>query len=143
MKLLDIWNSKQAWAALSALKKNPKLAYRLHKYEKLVSAELDVCDKQRDALIYEAAGETPPPPGVVKVVEVKAGTPEHASYLAKYTEFLTGTESDLPWIGVTMDALIEALGAETSNVLSEDDLDKLEPFFTEPPPKESGLTVVK
>jgi hypothetical protein len=142
VKLVTIWNSKAAWAALSALKKPPKLAYRLHKYEKLVSAELDVCEKERDRLIYEGAGKVMTP-GVVEHVELKDGTAEFKEFVAKFNEFCVGTESDLPWSGIKMDDLIDALEAERGNVLSEDELEKLEPFFTEPPPKEGSLSVVK
>lgn len=135
MKLLDIQLSASAWGVLSSLKKNPKLAYRLLKYEKKVEAELNVIEKQRNEYGCEAAG-------VASGAEwrLEPGTPEIASYNEKFNAFLQG-DSDLQWIGISMDELIEALGAETGNVLSEQDIERLEPFFTEKPKAE--LTVVK
>lgn len=130
MKLLEIHNSAGAWRTLAALKKNPKLAYRLLKYEKKVDAELAVCEQQRSAFIYEAAGVEPPEPGEQKIVQIGAETPEFAAFMAKFNEFLQG-ESDLAWIGIGMDELIDGLGSAT-NVLTERELELLEPFFTEP-----------
>lgn len=126
MKLAEIWNSARAWGVLSKLKKNPKLAYRLLKYEKKVNAELKVCNKQRETLVYEAAGVEPP-----AIVDLGSDTPEYKAFMVKFQEFMQ-SESDLEWAGISMDDLIEALGAETANVLSENDIELLEPFFTEP-----------
>lgn len=128
MKLAAIWNSSKAWEVLSKLKKNPKLAYRLLKYEKKVSAELEVLEAHRQKLVYEAAGVEPP-----AIVSLGVESPEFIAFSAKFQEFAQG-ESDLAWAGITMDDLIEALGAETANVLSEHDIELLEPFFTAPEP---------
>jgi len=127
MKLFEIWNSSKAWGTLSALKKNPKLAYRLLKYEKKVNSELEACEKHRQACVYEVSGAEPG-----SVVNIAEGTPEFAVFLKKFNEFLQG-ESDLDWIGVSLDELIDALDAEIGNVLSENDIELLEPFFTELP----------
>lgn len=132
MKLWQVAQSAPAWAALSPLKKNPKLAYRLLKYNKKVAAEVEAINAQRTALIYEAACVQPPPQGEQLLVQLGANTPQLAAFRAKYTEFLEG-DCDLEIIGITMDDLIEGLGAE-SNVLSESDLALIEPFFMQPAP---------
>lgn len=126
MKLYEIWNSSVAWSVLSRLKKNPKLAYRLLKFEKKVAAEIETCEQHRKTLVYEASGLEPP-----AEVTLKEGSPELAAYMAKFNEFMQG-DSDLPWVGISMDELIDALGAEAGNVLSENDINLLEPFFAEP-----------
>lgn len=136
MKIAAIWNSSKAWAVLSKLKKNPKLAYRLLKYQKKVAAELEIFEAQREQLVYETSGAAPP-----AVVQLEEGTPEFAAFAAKFQEFAQG-ESDLQWSGITMDELIEALGAETANVLSEHDIELLEPFFTPPAPSAPDLKLV-
>ena len=126
MKLYEIWNAKAAWTTLSALKKNPKLAYRLMKYEKKVDAELDVCNAHRERIVYQCAGLEPP-----STVSLAEGTPEFTKFLADFNVALD-VESDLTWSGVTMDELIEALGAQGANVISESELELLEPFFESP-----------
>lgn len=123
MKLVTIWNASNAWATLSALKKNPKLAYRLLKYQKKVIAEHETCEAQRQKYVYEISGAEPG-----SIVALTEGTPEFADFLAKFNEFLQG-DSDLEVVGISMDELIEALDAEKGNVLSGPDLDFLEPFF--------------
>jgi hypothetical protein len=129
VKLKDIVNSSAAWETLSKLKKNPKLAYRLLKYQKKVADELDVCTKHRDKLGRELSGDAPDAPWTIK-----ANTPEAQEFHARFNEFLQG-DSDLAWVGLTMDELIDALDAEKGNVLSEEDLEALEPFFTKPEEK--------
>lgn len=126
MKLLAIWNGRFALARLSALKMPPRLAYKLLKYAQKFAAELEACDKQREKYVYEVAGAEPP-----AIVKLEDGTPEFEVFRAKFNEFLQG-ESELGWSGMTMDEVIDALGSETGNVISEKDLELLEPFFTAP-----------
>ena len=128
MQLINIWNSTSAWKVLSALKKNPKLAYRLHKYEKKVQAEAQVCEIQRNAILYEVSGASPG-----ASVKLEPETPEFAEFVKKFTDFLQ-QESDLDFVGISLDELIEGLGAEQGNVLSENNIDLLEPFFQFPVP---------
>lgn len=123
MKLYQIWNAVPAWQALSALKKNPKLAYRLMKYGKAAAAELEVCEERRRQCVYEISGANPG-----DLVEIQKGTPEFDAFLAKFNEFLQG-DSDLEVLDLTLAELIDALGAETGNCISEDHLELLEPFF--------------
>lgn len=125
MKLVAVWNAREAFERLSALRKPPKLAYRLMKYERKFCAEVDTCETHRLKCVYEVSGAEPGTP-----VNLEPGTPEFAAFLAKFNEFLQN-ESDLEPVGVSMDVLIDALDAEKGNVLSENDLALLEPFFQE------------
>ena len=123
MKLLQILNAKESWARLAQLRKPPKTAYRLLKYFRKVSAESETIEAHRIKCVYEAAGG----PGI----DLVPPDPRFAVFLKQFNEFLEG-DSDLQWSGMPMDELIAALDAETGNVLSEADLDALEPFFTAP-----------
>lgn len=137
MKLIDVWNAVQSnkdksvssWGALTSLKKPPKVAYRLLKYGAKLGAEFDVIEKHRIKLLYEAAGV---PEG--GAVDIKPGTPEFSQFSNSFTEFLDG-DSDLAPVGITMDALIDALDT-VGNALSEQDLAAVEPFFQEAKPAE-------
>lgn len=126
MKLATIWNAAGAWARLSQLRKPPKAAYQLMKYEKLVTAEVDTIEQARNASIIKAAGLS----DAIGVVKLDVGTPELAAFNAEFSTFLE-TESDLPLAPITIDALIEALDGQAGNALADIDLAALEPFFTQ------------
>lgn len=153
MKLKEIWESPAGWQSLSATKKAPKLAYRLLKYEKKVERELEVIRKQRETIIYEVIGNERPKHGDILLISIpetidnpeqipgpepreQIVNPQHRAFHDKFNEFLDGV-SDLGWIGLSMEELVEGLGE--ANVMSENDLERLEPFFTEPPPPESTV----
>lgn len=129
MKLVTIWNARNAFIALAQLKKPPKIAYRLMKYNQRFAAEFDTCEAARVACVYAAAALEPGTPNV----NLLPGTPEFAAFSEKFNEFLTG-DSDLAPLDMSMDALIEALDTERGNVLSETDLAMLAPFFQEKKP---------
>lgn len=126
MKLVTIWNAREAFSKLAQLKKSPKLAYRLMKYAKKFSSEFDTCEARRIECVYEAAGVEPGTPDI----NLLPSTPEFVSFVTKFNEFLDN-ESDLEPVGIGMDALVESLSAESGNVMSENDLALLEPFFQE------------
>ena len=145
MNLLSIWNSVNfvvrkegqpdikinAWEAVAALKKSPKIAYRLLKYEKKVERELKIIAEKQSLLVYELAG-VPPPTGNDVVLCDISGEPEKMEQLQKlFNEFLSMT-SDLELIGITMDDLVEDLSKHEKNSLSELVIELLEPFFTKP-----------
>ena len=52
MKLGEVFGAMNSWRALAAVKMQPQMAYRVLKYVKLVSAEYEIIEKQRVALIY-------------------------------------------------------------------------------------------
>ena len=111
MRLAAIWNAQSAFSALSALKKPPKLSYRLYKYQHKFNTEVAICEAQRIKCVCEVAGVEPGSVEAASVV-LLPGTPEFVTFLAKFNEFIAG-ESDLAPVGVGMDALIDALDAET------------------------------
>ena len=125
--MIVIWNAKKAWDAISPLKKKPKLAYRLMKYEKKVAREIEVCDKERRRILYDVSGVEPGKP-----VKLEVGSPELIKFTELFGEFLFQADSDLELVGVTMDELIDGLDAEKGNTLSEDTITLLEPFFQQP-----------
>lgn len=129
MKLVTIWNARNAFNVLAQLKKPPKLAYRLMKYGQQFAVEFDACEAYRIKCVYETASVAPGTPNV----NLLPGTPEFDAFLAKFNEFL-GNEADLEPVGIGMDALIEALDSERGNVLSEAELALLTPFFQEKKP---------
>lgn len=127
MKLLTLWNAKQAWATLSMLRKQPKVAYRLMKYERALNAEMETIERARTEFILKAANAEP---GATVTLDV--GTPELAAFNADFNAFLN-TDCDLRPVGMDMDALIDVLDSQAGNVLSEAELMALEPFFVELP----------
>src|SRR5260221_9907868 len=111
------------------------LAYRLMKYERKLSAELEVCETQRQQCVCEVAGVKHGSPEADNV-SLAFGTSEYESFLSKFNEFLIN-ESDLAPVGVNMDSLVETLDSQDGNTITENDLALLEPFFCD-----SALTLV-
>jgi len=124
MKLANVLMARDAWKRLAGLKLPPATAYRLLKYAKLVTAELELIEQQRVKLICEIAG--------VKEGEnatIEPGTPKHTEFVIRYTAALD-VETDLKQCDMKMDDLLATLMSE-SNTLSVEDLGNLEPFFAE------------
>ena len=128
MKLLTIWNSVDAWKSLQVLKKNPALAHKLLNYAKLISNELDTINKQKDQLVYEAAGVEPPTPPEVLIITIEKDTPQHDKFVILFNGYLQ-EESTLPVFDMAMTDLIAALSAKEGNTISENEIALLEPFF--------------
>lgn len=131
MKLVQVWNSAVAWQALANLKKNPKLAYRLLKYTRKIEHEIAICEKHRQSIVYELSGMEAPKDGDVLIVDISTDEAKMAELNKRFNEFLQ-QPSDLPWIGLTMDDLVEGLSADALNAVSENDIVRLECFFVEP-----------
>ena len=138
MQLLQIWNAREAMQRLAQLKKPPKIAYQMLKYFRLYDKEIATCDKAREEFIYQVAGAAAG--SVVTIDQLmpnpdKDGetipNPKFQEFFDRFNEFLR-SDSDLPWSGITMDAMVEMLDAQEGNALSEDDLARIEYFFTEP-----------
>lgn len=134
MKLFHVWNvmmsqdqTTSVWGRLAKLQKPPKVAYRLRKYAVKLATEFKVIDEHRNECILTAAGKGPG-----EDVNLAPGTPEFAVFAEKFNAFLNG-DSDIDPVGINMDALIDALAAEKGNVLSELDIELLEPFFADKP----------
>jgi len=123
MQLAEIFSAREAWARLTQLRIPPQKAYKLLKYVKLVGAEADVVEQQRIALIQKVSGAKPG-----DNVSLERGTPEHRDFVVQFGAVLA-TETDLKPIEMTLEDLLGSLGADQANVLSVEDMARLEPFF--------------
>lgn len=118
----QIFQSIESWRKLSSVNLKPKIAYAILKYTKLVSAEHEVAEKQRVALIREITGTIHG-----EDAKVEPGTPEFMEYVEKFNEIMS-QKSDLPKIDLDLETVVEALDGK-DDVLSVADLANLEPFF--------------
>jgi len=125
MLLGQIFQSIEAWKKLSAVNMKPAVAYKILKYTKLVAAEHEIAETQRVALIREVTGTADG-----EDAKIEPGSPEFVEYVTKLNEVMS-QESDLPKIGIDLDAIISALDGK-DDVLSVSDLAMLEPFFIDP-----------
>jgi len=123
MKLGEVFNAMNSWRALAVVKMQPQMAYRVLKYVKLVSAEWEIVEKQRVALLYEISG-------VAEGLDVRLepGTPELEEYAKRFNEVLQ-TESDLEPFDGSLEEIMAVVRDNESNVLSVSDLAMLEGFF--------------
>jgi len=122
MILGQIWQSIQAWQKLSKINMRPKLAYKILKYTQQVSAEYDIIERQRVALIHELTntkeGES---------AKIEPNTPESLAYGTRFNEILL-QESDLPLCALDFEEVVDTVD-EKDESLTVNDLAVLEPFF--------------
>jgi len=123
MKLGEVFQSASAWQCLASMKMSPKIAYKVLKYMRSVSAEYDIAEKQRVALIHELSGVPEGQPA-----SIEAGTPEIYEYSRRFMEILE-TNSDLEPLSMSFGEVLEAISANQENVLSPEAIGLLEPFF--------------
>ncbi len=125
MQLGQIFSSIESWRKLSVVNLKPKIAYAIFKYTALVTAEAEVVEKQRTALIYEVTGTE-------SGTEVKLGPGEPGwdLFVQGFNEILS-QESDLKPIDMDMEEVVDALDGK-DDVLSVSDLARLEVFFSTP-----------
>lgn len=122
MLLGEIFQSIQAWQKLSGINLPAKLAYKILKYTKLVSAEHAIAEKQRVVTIRE-------------ITETKEGQDatiepdslEFQEYVGKFNAIMQ-TESDLKQLDMDFEEVINAVD-DKEEVLTVNDLAMLEPFF--------------
>jgi len=124
MKLGTIFQSIDAWKKLSAINMRPKLAYAVLKYTRLVSAEYEIVEKQRVALIHEITGTKEG-----EEAKIAANSPEIAKYVEKFNAIMV-TASDLKPLDVNFEEVVNAVDSK-DEVLSVSDLALLEPFFSD------------
>jgi len=122
MLLGEIFQSIAAWQKLSAVNMKPKLAYKILKYTKLVSAEHEIAEKQRVALIYEITGAKEG-----EDAKIEPDTPEFVEYVGKFNEVMM-TESVLKKLDVDFEEVVNAVDDKDES-LTVSDLAMLEPFF--------------
>jgi hypothetical protein len=125
MELGRIYNSMQAWNRLVQLSMSPKVAYKLFKYIKLVSAEYDIVEKARVKIIRDVTqtkdGED---------ASITPDTPEMGTFFSRFNEHL-GLESELKPCELKFDAVIDALEDKPGNALTPQETGLLEVFFKE------------
>ena len=122
MLLGQIFQSINAWKKLSAVNMKPKLAYKVLKYTKKVSAEYDIAEKQRVALIHEVTGTKEG-----EEAKIEPDSPEIAKYVEKFNEIML-TESTLSRIDLELGDVVDAVD-EKDETFTVSDLALLEPFF--------------
>ena len=125
MLLGQVFQSLDSRRKLSAVNMRPKVAYAILKYTTLVTAEAEIVEKQRSALLYEATGAE-----VGSEVKLDPGDPGWDTFIGGFNEILS-QESELAPIAMELDEVIEALDGK-DDVLSVSDLAKLAPFFAQP-----------
>jgi len=123
MKLGEVFQSVQAWSNLASLKMEPKAAYHVLKYTKLVLAEYEIAEKQRVALIREITGTADG-----QDAQIAPGSPEMVIYAERFGAVME-TECDLIRCGLSLDSVLDSLAEGES--LTAQDLALLEPFFLE------------
>jgi len=126
MKLIEVVEAIASWQILAAMKVSPRVAYKLLKYTKLVSAEHEIAEKQRVALIHELTGTKEG-----EDASIPAGSELLKVYASRLSDILE-TKSDLPQCELTLDEVLDAVCADQANALSTRDLGLLEPFFAVP-----------
>jgi hypothetical protein len=136
MKLGEVFGSVAAWRKLSGINMKPKLAYKILKYTKLVSAEADIAEKQRVSLIHEITGTEDG-----QEAKIEPNTPELTAYAEKFNEVLL-MESDLQQLDVDFEEVVDAVD-EKDESLTVNDLAMLEPFFVNDGSVECDETVAE
>ncbi len=122
MRLGQLFSSVTAWQKLAAISLKAKVAYKILKYTKYVSAEHEVAEKQRVALIHEITdtkdGED---------AKIEPGSDEFVEYATKFNEIMA-TEINFEQIKLKLEDVVELLD-DKPDALSVSDLALLEPFF--------------
>lgn len=135
MLLGQVFQSIAAWQKLSGINMKPKLALKILRYTKLVSAEHEHAEKMRVALIHEVTNTKEG-----EQAKIEPNTPEFAAYVEKFNAVLT-TESDLQPLNLDFEEVVNAVD-EKDEALSVSDLALLEVFF-EVPPRQEGPKLVE
>ena|SRR3990167_2803647 len=124
MKLGDILASRNAWTQLAQVRLPAVKAYHLFKYMKLITAEQDIIELRRVAILRRISGA---PEGVP--VTLEPGTADYDTFVLEFAEFLE-TRSELPdFPNMNMDNFMDIIGDEDGNRLSVSDIALLEPFM--------------
>ena len=123
MKLLNVFASNVAWGKVTQLRMNPRMAYAILKYARLVASEYEIVEKSRIALIHELTntkeGEN---------VSITPGTTVHDDYVKRFSGILD-VEAELNPSVLKLDDLLSAISEDQTNSLSALDIGALEPFF--------------
>lgn len=131
MRLGTVFQSIEAWRKLSGITMRPRVAYRILKYTKLITAEYELAEKQRVALIHEVTGTEEG-----QEVKIEPGTPEFLAYVEKFNVVME-TECDLKLLEMDFEEVVEAADKK-DDVLTIGDLALLEQFFNSTTEEESS-----
>ena len=126
MRLGQLFSSVTAWQKLSAIPLKPSVAYKLLKYTRFVSAEHEIAEKQRVALIHEITGTA-----AGQDAKIEPGSEEFVEYAEKFNEIMA-TEIKFEQIKLNLEDVVELLD-DKPDALSVSDLALLEPFFWDYP----------
>jgi hypothetical protein len=119
MQLGHIFLGMEALKKLSNLPMEPKVAYKILKYIKLVQNEFEIIERQRVSLVHELTGTEP---GSNATIELN--TVEHLAYVTRFGQFLEN-ESDLSKLDMPFDLLLESI----KSPFTVNELSLLEVFF--------------
>jgi len=100
----------------------PKLALKILRYTKLMSAEHEHAEKLRVALIHELTNTEDG-----QDAKIEPNTPEFEAYVTRFNEIMQ-SESDLKQLDVGFEEVVNAVD-EKDETLAVSDLAMLEPFF--------------
>lgn len=124
MLLGEIFQSVGSWQKLAGINLPAKLAYKILKYTRRVTAEYEIAEKQRVTLIHEITGTQEG-----QDAKIEPGTPELVAYTQRFQEVML-TKSDLEPLDMDFEEVVNAVGSRDES-LSVSDLAMLEPFFVE------------
>ncbi len=125
MKLGEIYQSIGVWQKLANINMKAGIAYKVLKYIKLVTAEYEIAEKQRVALIHEITSTVDG-----EDASIEPNTPEVVEYGNK-VNVIMATESDLKPFAMDFKEVVDAVD-EKDESLSIQDLSMLVPFFEAP-----------
>lgn len=97
-------------------------------YEALVRAEIKIIDEMRNELLIRITKTDPTDDEALRRLSVKPGTPEFDEFTKEWLPLLD-QESKLKPAPFDMRQFVAILAKRPENVVSEDDLELLEPFF--------------
>jgi hypothetical protein len=124
MQLGNIFEAREAWQHLTSLKLPPHTAYRILKYARKLTAEAEVIEQQRVKLLKERTTADE-----LGQIQFKPGTPEYNDFAVEFAGKFLETEADLKPFDMKLSSLLDLIGKEAGNLLSVQDLGRLEPFF--------------
>lgn len=122
MNLGQVYQSINSWKRFAEVNMRPKVAFAILKYSKVVTAEFDLIESKRRALVYEV---TEAESGTD--VRLERGTLELEEFVQKFNELLV-VESDIKQIDMNLSDAVGAID-EKDESLTVSDLALLEPFF--------------
>lgn len=130
LTLGHIWQAQQAWLTLMGMKKSVKVSYKLARYFRdVIRPELKTIDEERNALIERFGTKN-----AQGVPEIKPDTEAMKGFIEDFNNYLTNAPGTVQ-ADMTMDELVKGIEAFKDNVISEQELLVLEPFFKEGPQK--------